>query len=100
MVVSLIIFCISLLGILFFLIWKAPLLAKISSEKDSSNDFILNAKEKLEEGVRKEIKERFEELLQMILSNLRRFLVRVERITTKWLYTLRRKRKKRNGGGE
>ena len=95
MIISLIIFITSAIGILLFLIWKVPLLAKISSEKNPSSDFILNAKEKLEEGVKKEIKERFEELLHVILSNLRRFLVRVERITTKWLYTLRRKRKKR-----
>ncbi len=95
MLISLIVFCVGLLGVSVFLVWKAPLLAEISTQREPEKDYILSAKEKIEEGVKKEVKGRIEELLQIVLSGLRRFLLRVERITTKWLYTLRRNRKKR-----
>ncbi len=95
MLISLIVFFISLLGISVFLIWKAPLLAETFVHEEPEKDYILNAKEKIEEGVKKEIKGRAEELLQVILSKLRRFLVRVERTTTKWIYVLKRNKKKR-----
>ena len=93
MIVSLIIFLIGLLSLFLFLTWKAPLVASISAIEDPTNDFIIVAKEKIEEGVKKEVKERFEEILQRILSSVRRFLIKVEQITTKWLFILKRKRK-------
>ncbi len=96
MIVSFIVFCTGLLGIFLFLAWKAPVLTELSEKEDGKNDFILAAKEKLEEGVEKEVKERFEVFLQRFLSCLRRFLGKIEQLTTKWLYTLRRKRKEKD----
>ncbi len=93
MLISFVIFCISFLSIILFIIWKVPVLAKLP-EEDTSKDFILVAKEKIEEGVKKEVKERFEDALQKVLSGIRKILIRIEKITTKSLYTLRRKRRK------
>ncbi len=81
--------------IFVFLTSKAPLVAGLSEESNNENAFIIQAKEKIEEGVKKEVKERFEELLQRILSVVRRSLIKVEQTTTKWLFILRRKRKNR-----
>ncbi len=97
MIVFLVIFCLSLLGTFLFLTWKAPALVDFSEKDVDDKDFIVAAKEKLEESVKKEIRERFEEALGRMLSSLRKVIVKVERVTTKWLYTLKRKRKKRDG---
>ncbi len=93
MIISLLIFLTGLLSVFLFLTWKAPLVASLSDIKDPSNDFIIATKEKIEEGVKKEIKEKFEEMLKRILSSVRRFLIKVEQITTKWLFILKRKGK-------
>ncbi len=96
MIISLIIFCLSLLGIFLFLTWKAPALADFSEKDiDDDKDFIVTAKEKLEESVRNEVREGFEEALGRILSSLRKVIVKVERVTTKWLYTLKRRKRER-----
>ncbi len=95
MIIAFIIFCLSFLGLVVFLIGKAPVLAGFSEQKDDSNDFIIAAKEKIEEGVKKEIRERVEEILHSTLSILRKIILRFEHITTKWLYALKRKRRKR-----
>jgi hypothetical protein len=95
MIISIIIFFLSLFLLFLFLVWKAPRVVRISEKESSANDFIVTAKEKIEEEVKKEIKESFENILQRILSSLRRFLIKIEQITTKWLFILKRKRKKR-----
>jgi Na+-transporting methylmalonyl-CoA/oxaloacetate decarboxylase gamma subunit len=95
MIIFLSLFLLGVLMIFVFLLLKAPLVAGLSEETNSENDFIIQTKEKIEEGVKKEVKERFEELLQRILSVVRRFLIKVEQTTTKWLFTLKRKRKNR-----
>jgi len=100
MLIPLILFFVSFFGIVFFLIWKVPLLVNLSQENNTQPDFIVTAKEKLEDGVKKEIKGKFEEFLQMVLSNLRRSIVKVDRITTKWLYTLKRRRKRKENGNK
>jgi predicted PurR-regulated permease PerM len=93
MIVSILIFLFAFLSVVFFLMWKAPLVASLSSVDDPANDFIINTKEKIEESVKKEVKERFEEILKRILSSLRRFLIKIEQITTRWLFVLKRKGK-------
>lgn len=93
MILSLFIFLFSFLAVVFFLLWKAPLVESLSNTDDPSNDFILATKEKIEESVKKEVKDRFEEVLKRILSSLRRFLIKIEQITTKWLFILKRKGK-------
>jgi Na+-transporting methylmalonyl-CoA/oxaloacetate decarboxylase gamma subunit len=95
MIISFSLFLLGVLIIFVFLALKAPLVAGLSEETNSENDFIIQTKEKIEEGVKKEVKERFEELLQRILSAVRRFLIKVEQTTTKWLFILKRKRKNR-----
>jgi Na+-transporting methylmalonyl-CoA/oxaloacetate decarboxylase gamma subunit len=93
MIISLIIFLFGLLFVFLFLTWKAPLVASLSDVEDSSNDFIIATKEKIEEGIKKEVKEKFEEMLKRILSSVRRFLIKIEQITTRWLFVLKRKGK-------
>ncbi len=93
MILSLFIFLFSFLLVVFFLVWKVPLVASLSNMDDHSNDFIIATKEKIEESVKKEVKERFEEMLKRMLSSLRRFLIKIEQITTKWLFVLKRKGK-------
>ncbi len=95
MLASFVIFFIGALSVLLFLIWKVPVLVKLPEEKEEKKDFISSAKEKLEEGVKKEVNERFQNLLQKFLSDLRRITIKVEKTVTRWLYLLRRKRKKR-----
>ncbi len=96
MIFTTIIFFLGCLGIFFFLTWKAPLLVELSEKKDNSKDFVVVAKEKIEEGVRREIKENVEEILQRILCSVRRFLIKVEQGTTKWLFILKKKRRKKD----
>ncbi len=95
MVFGLIVFCLSVLGLFLFLTWKAPLVADLSEKENDKGDFILSAKEKLEEGIKKEVEEKFENFLQRVLSVIRKGIIKVEALTTKWLYTLKRKRKKK-----
>jgi len=96
MLVSFIIFCCSFLGVLFFLIWKAPVLAEVTESRAPAKDFVLVVREKIEEGVKRESKERFESFLKNILSVIRKSLLKIEQTTTKWLYTLKRKKKKKD----
>ncbi len=95
MIIVFIIFCLSFLAIVALLILKVPLLVDFPEKRDDSKDFIIAAKERIEEGVRKEVKERIEELLHSILSILRKVILKVEHVTTKWLYSLKNKRRKR-----
>jgi len=86
-------FGVSIIAIFFIIIRRVPDIANLPEEDDYSKDIICTAKEKIEEGVEKEVKQRFEDMLQITLSYLRRFFSRIERTTTKWLYTLKRRRK-------
>ena len=96
MIFATIIFFLGCLSIFFFLTWKAPLLVGLSDKKDNTKDFVVVAREKIEEGVRREIKENIEEILQRVLSSIRRFLIKVEQGTTKWIFILKRKRRRKD----
>lgn len=78
-----------------FVIYKVPLLNELS-EEPAEGDSSFDAKEKIEEKVKREVREILEDFLQLILQTTRKIIIKIERITTKWLYLLKRKRKKKN----
>jgi len=94
MVISLVVFSLSFFGLIIFLFWKAPIVASMP-ERKNQKDFLVVAKEKFEEEVKREVGEKVDSFLQSSLSLFRKFLIRIEKITTKWLYKLKRKRKKK-----
>jgi len=95
MTIAIIAFGVSIIAISILFVRRVPDITELSEEEDSDKDIICIAREKIEEGVEKEIKERFEDFLQLILSHMRRFFVRVEKTTTKWLYVLKRRKRKK-----
>ena len=95
MTIAIATFGVSVIAISILLIRRVPDIVDLS-EEDPIGDIINTAKEKIEEGVEKEIKERFECFLQVILSHLRRFFSRVEKAITRWLYILKRKKRKKD----
>jgi hypothetical protein len=90
-------FILSAVGVIIFLLWKIPFLNCIS-EEECGKDFVTIAKEKIDENIKKEVKERLESFLQRFLAQTRRILIAAEQHTTKWLYKI--KRKKRTNGEE
>jgi len=81
------------LGIFVFLILKMPILAEIQETKKlSGTDYPI--KTKIEEGVRREIKERFEDFLHRVLSGLRKIILKIEKTVADWLSMLKKKKEK------
>ncbi len=95
MTIALIIFLIGVLCVLIFLIWKAPLVADLSEEKERTDSFFVTVKERIV-LIAKDFKARCESLLQSFLAIIRRVLIKVEQITTKWLCSLKKRKKKEN----
>ncbi len=81
-----------LLGITVFVISKVPSLTTLG-EKDYIQTE--NPEEKIEQKIKTEIKGILEDLLQKILQSIRKIIVRIENITTGWLYALKRRKKKK-----
>ncbi len=95
MLIAFSLFFLGILVITGFVIYKVPLLKELS-EEPIKEDSSFHTKEKIEEKVKKEVKEIFEDFLQLILQSTRKIIIKIERVTTKWLYLLKRKRKKKN----
>jgi len=95
MLVSFIVFCLCFFAIIIILIAKVPSLSSVNITEGNEKDFISNAKEKIEDSVKREIKEKVEDLLQNILSATRKIILKIEQLTTKMLYRLKRNKKKR-----
>lgn len=96
MLIAFSLFFLGVIMIAGFVIYKVPLLKELSEEPIKDDNSFL-AKEKIEEKVKKEVKEIFEDFLHLILQTTRKIIIKIERITTKWLYLLKRKRKKKSG---
>ncbi len=92
MVVPFILSFIGFIGIATFIILKVPEIVELSEEKIRPNN---KERERLEEKVKKEVKEIFEDFLQLILQNIRKIIVKIEGATTKWLYALKRKKRQK-----
>lgn len=90
----LIIFVAGIVGIALFLICKAPALTELSEDEEESYDVLLTCRKKGKKALG-EVKCRFEKFLQILLSAVRKILIKVEKVTTKWLYVLKRKQKKK-----
>ncbi len=90
MTIALVIFCIGVIGILLFMVWKAPVLAGVSDSKNSKNISVI-AKSKIE-TIGKEIKTRSLELLHDILKGIRKILIEIEKITSKLLKKIKNKK--------
>ncbi len=90
MTIALTIFCIGVLGILLFMVWKAPVLAGVSESKNSKEISVI-AKDKIE-IISKEIKNRSLELLQDILKGIRKILIEIEKVTSKLLKKIKNKK--------
>ncbi len=94
MLTPLIIFVAGIIGIALFLIYKAPALTELSEDEEESYDVLLTCRKRGKEAFG-EVKCRFEKFLQILLSAVRKILIKVEKVTTKWLYVLKRKQKKK-----
>ncbi len=92
MLIGFILAFIGVVGIALFAISKVPLLLELS-EKISIIDEEKQIKERIEDKVKKEVKGIFEDFLQAVLQGVRKFVVKTEQITTKWLYNLKRKKR-------
>ncbi len=91
MLISFIVFGCSFLAIFVFLLLKVPDLVKVR-ETNGVADASYSIKTKIEEGVRKEIKERFENFLHRTLSVLRKIILRIEKTMSGWLHALKKKK--------
>ncbi len=99
MLIAFILFFLGIIVTAVFILHKVPLLNEIS-ESPVKSDNSFDTKEKIEEKVKKEVKEIFEDFLQLILQTTRKVIIKIERITTKWLYLLKRRRKKKSNGNK
>ncbi len=100
MLIAFILFFIGALGIAVFVIYKLPLLKDLSDEIPEEDNSVNSTKEKIEDKVKKEVKEILEDFLHLILQNTRKVILKIERITTKWLYLLKRKRKNKGNNNK
>lgn len=91
MIFVFVILFLSFVGVSVFLLWKIPVLVKL--EEEEKKDFVAIAKEKIDENIKKELKEIFNEMLQNFLTRTRRLLIKVEQWVTKYLYKIKRKNK-------
>ncbi len=98
MLIAFTIFFLGTIVIAVFVISKVQLLNELS-EEPSRDDISIKAREKIEEKVKKEVKEIIEDFLQLILQTTRKIIVKIERATTKWLYLIKRRRRKTKNNG-
>ena len=94
MLLPLLIFVAGILIIAFFVIWKTPAVSRIP-EDDKVKDFIIATKEKIGEEVKKEVNDRVESVLHKVLSTIRKGVIRMEKLTSKWLRILKKRKKQK-----
>ncbi len=100
MLIAFILFFIGTIAVALFVIYKVPVLNELSEETAVEDNSINSTKEKIEDKVKKEVKEILEDFLHLILQNTRKVILKIERITTKWLYLLKRKRKNKGNNNK
>ncbi len=89
-------FTLSFLGaltVIAFIISKVPALVNLNGH--ATDVELSDPEDRLERKVKRELKNIFTDFLQAVLQIFRKFIIKTESVTTKWLYTIKRKKKER-----
>ncbi len=92
MTIPLIIFFCSVILIVLFVLYKVPAICQIPRKQNSCIDPAQYTQEKLKE-TKENFQKRWRVLLEKLLGQFRKIILKTEQFTTKHLYALKRKNK-------